>query len=437
MGITKCMMTPCGHNFCLKCIQECLNRKHICPFCSAECTEDKLIKNVHFDSVLSKLIKARTESSNELISNLMQKTIEESAKNAPNMSSESPIAQIFRKYTSQTLIKYENYCQEMKKQNNKKHNMMKRNLQNNLCEFIKSIKAIQNENDADIKMDDEGNQNEDDALNNKVRNSFDKILYLSNDDATNFIVNLKECIAAFITLLKSNLISLNISDSAMNEIESILSAFFAQIELTQNRLNRSVKLLSDSYEEYMKKTGPSPFLLPILITIRIRGRTQHWTLKLNATDQIGVILKIVKQKFIDFGDEIDEWQFDDDAKEIELGIMRPLIDKMEIIKNMELCLSELDVRQGAAIHVLTNFVLKSEAPRPCFTYDFDKDKKQKCDYYKCKTCGFNWVCGACSIQCHKGHEIVAFMLNHVPTYACCYCVKKKKCEILNRKSKKN
>ena len=70
--IKKCMMTPCGHNFCEKCIDECLNRKHICPFCSAECTVDKLIRNVHLDSVLAKLIKARAAASKELINNLMQ-----------------------------------------------------------------------------------------------------------------------------------------------------------------------------------------------------------------------------------------------------------------------------------------------------------------------------------------------------------------------------
>merc|ERR1712062_542639 len=107
--------------------------------------------------------------------------------------------------------------------------------------------------------------------------------------------------------------------------------------------------------------GPSPFLLPILITIRLRGRANHWTLKLNATDCIGVILKIVKQKFIDLGDEIEEWKFDDDAKEVEFGILRPLSDRnsdenpMEIVRNSEVCLSELDILQGTQIHVLTEF----------------------------------------------------------------------------------
>merc|ERR1740131_31044 len=61
--IDKCMMTSCGHNFCEQCIAECLNRKHICPFCSAECTQEQLIRNVQLDSVLAKLVRARTDAS--------------------------------------------------------------------------------------------------------------------------------------------------------------------------------------------------------------------------------------------------------------------------------------------------------------------------------------------------------------------------------------
>ena len=73
-----------------------------------------------------------------------------------------------------------------------------------------------------------------------------------------------------------------------------------------------------------------------------------------------------------------------------------------MVYNTEQCLGELNIRQGTQIHVLTEFMLNSEAPRPCFTYNFVKDTNMKCDYYKCKTCNINWVCQPCSIQCHKG-----------------------------------
>eukprot|EP00484_Ammonia_sp_Unknown_P027298 CAMPEP_0197024674 /NCGR_PEP_ID=MMETSP1384-20130603/5178_1 /TAXON_ID=29189 /ORGANISM="Ammonia sp." /LENGTH=509 /DNA_ID=CAMNT_0042453095 /DNA_START=42 /DNA_END=1571 /DNA_ORIENTATION=- len=469
--IDKCLMTPCGHNFCEKCIDECLNRKHICPFCSTPCTTDKLIRNVHLDSVLAKLLKARAAASKELISNLMQKTIEESKKSAPKVTSESPIAQIFTKYTSQTLIKYENYYQEMLKENNRNQLKLQDKLQHSLAALLKPIEIMElkiqkqhqpgqahdDEHDAKMNHHDGGGGNEseedmeieggDASINEQVQELFTNILFVEGNDEQYF-VNLKKAISAFTACIKSKQQALNIDDATLNEVESTVSSFYAEMELSQKRLNRSVKLLCDSYEEYMSKTSPSPFLLPVAVTIRLRGRPQFWELKLNMTDRVGVVIDIVKHKFSDLNDPIDQWQGDGDGdgeqeemKSYQVGLLRPLAERdpekpLEIITNMEQCLSELNVRQGTQIHVLTTFRLQSEAPRPCFTYDYDKAKGAKCDYYRCTTCKFNWVCAPCSMQCHKGHNLVPFMMGHVPSYACCYCVKKKKCKILNIKSNK-
>lgn len=73
-AIKDCYMTPCGHNvsllnvitivvnlnrnfdifkFCANCIFECINRKHSCPCCNHATTRDKLVKNHHFDRLLS------------------------------------------------------------------------------------------------------------------------------------------------------------------------------------------------------------------------------------------------------------------------------------------------------------------------------------------------------------------------------------------------
>jgi len=108
---------------------------------------------------------------------------------------------------------------------------------------------------------------------------------------------------------------------------------------------------------------------------------------------------------------------------------------MEIVTEMNRCIREFDLTPGATIHVLTTFVLKSEVPKPCFTFTYVKDAGQKCDYFRCKTCGFNWICQPCAAQCHKDHELLPFMKDHVPSHACCYCVKKKTCKIDNIKSK--
>ncbi|CAI8035154.1 hypothetical protein GBAR_LOCUS19748 [Geodia barretti] len=56
------------------------------------------------------------------------------------------------------------------------------------------------------------------------------------------------------------------------------------------------------------------------------------------------------------------------------------------------------------------------------------------DYFTCRDCGFNWVCQPCAEICHKGHSLVSYLRNHKPTWACCYCPKKKKCSIQDKPS---
>lgn len=49
--ITDAFTTSCGHNACEQCIRECLNRRHQCPICNAETTQDRLVKNHHLDAL--------------------------------------------------------------------------------------------------------------------------------------------------------------------------------------------------------------------------------------------------------------------------------------------------------------------------------------------------------------------------------------------------
>lgn len=46
------------------------------------------------------------------------------------------------------------------------------------------------------------------------------------------------------------------------------------------------------------------------------------------------------------------------------------------------------------------------------------------------------VCEACAKECHKGHNVINYMPNHKPSWACCYCPKNRKCTIPNAKTKR-
>merc|ERR1711988_1591699 len=50
--LKNCHMTPCGHNFCKECIDECLNRKPRCPFCNKSASTKDLVKNHHLEKLL-------------------------------------------------------------------------------------------------------------------------------------------------------------------------------------------------------------------------------------------------------------------------------------------------------------------------------------------------------------------------------------------------
>jgi len=72
------------------------------------------------------------------------------------------------------------------------------------------------------------------------------------------------------------------------------------------------------------------------------------------------------------------------------------------------------------------------------TLNYSKEAKAAYRYFRCDTCKINWVCEDCKEQCHEaqGHYVLLHIESHVPEYACCYCVKKNKCQITNIKNAK-
>jgi len=73
-----------------------------------------------------------------------------------------------------------------------------------------------------------------------------------------------------------------------------------------------------------------------------------------------------------------------------------------------------------------DFSVKSDN-QVCFSLEFQKDSPtpQLVDYYHCRTCNIKWVCSRCAVTCHAGHDVCLYLQNHQPTWACCYCAKKK------------
>jgi hypothetical protein len=121
---------------------------------------------------------------------------------------------------------------------------------------------------------------------------------------------------------------------------------------------------------------------------------------------------------------------------------------LELVQNTSF-IGDLQLYPGNEIHVFCHLKRRSDAPLRCFRYTFpsssnDKDESKnfnsgkqgvnndanadECsttDYFKCIDCGCNWICKNCATSCHIGHKLELFMKSHKPTYACCFCFKKK------------
>jgi len=101
--------------------------------------------------------------------------------------------------------------------------------------------------------------------------------------------------------------------------------------------------------------------------------------------------------------------------------------------NSEDLLAKHKIPQHSTLVMVGIFMLKSEAPAKCMTYDYQNGIIM--NYFSCEECKINWICDACAQCCHKGHQLSMYLTNHKTTWACCYCVSKGLCKALNKNSK--
>lgn len=80
---------------------------------------------------------------------------------------------------------------------------------------------------------------------------------------------------------------------------------------------------------------------------------------------------------------------------------------------------QLGMKPNSEIVIHGSLRCESDLPKRCFVQTFKKDKKDTMDYFYCKQCSFKWICRPCMDVCHKGHDVVPYIMNHVPEWACC------------------
>ncbi|CAI2369745.1 unnamed protein product [Moneuplotes crassus] len=361
-------ITKCGHSFCQDCIFECLNLKKQCPHCNEGCQPEEVIRNYQLEDLLNQLNEAKKAESEKYFDKIANNEDDE----AGIVKDKSPIETVFLLNLREGLLKYQKYYQTL------------------LDEKSKLIEDIDKK----------------------------------------FAIKLMEEGEAFQATLESE------KQQSITECEG--------------KFREVIDMLVQNYSNAVGSAIPEPEALPVRVTVKVSNKNISFKeISMKSYDCMNDIKRIVIDRFKDMNDPVEEW-----GNDVQIYIRGPLVvrkreeDKNEWdidegmdpdkvlgktmkVNNMLTTREKLGIQNGSTIEIYGTIKLKSDMPKKCMKVDFVKGQGEKYDYFKCNTCNLKWLCEACSECCHisQGHEIVPFLVDHTPDWACCYCVKKKKCFI--------
>jgi len=220
-----------------------------------------------------------------------------------------------------------------------------------------------------------------------------------------------------------------------------------KVKVMEENFEKTVQLLLASYEKYLQDNLPQPSFLPVTVSIRVESKSIRFdNITVKPTDCIRDLKEILVAKFEELKNPITApfspnnifvllRPFDkglhkgkEDAMDIDAayGNLNP---DVVVLMDETKPIMQFKVQPGSEFVLKGEIHLLSDKPKQCFIAMFKKGQSLTMNYYTCKDCKLNWICENCAENCHKGHKITQYIMNHVPTWACCYCVKYKTCKI--------
>jgi hypothetical protein len=234
-------------------------------------------------------------------------------------------------------------------------------------------------------------------------------------------------------------------------------------ELLAKELERTEKLLTSAYDKYLTDYLPSPSTIPVTVSLSVPERQFIAPeVVLRPDDSMAVVLRKLSSAMEEKGMMVVEVPACEDFTVSFISPFAPTIERGGAEEELEMeerggyhgnetsgvkgqmnildqvlhsdCkpVLEFTLKPGTELRFKGAIILEGETPSQCFAATFVKGQSRSVDYFTCKDCGFNWVCRPCAEMCHKGHTLVSYVRNHRPTWACCYCPKKKKCAIQSK-----
>jgi len=391
-AIEECSMTPCGHSFCTACILECLNRKHSCPCCNHATQREQLIRNHQHDrlvQVVQEEKKVAWDRYVEKVTNKPQDPADDDLTSSQKKAKQevlSPVEQVFHKHMKRSLLSYEDYYKDLKAKYEASRAIVRRQLSSVLQE--RSTKTAKEK-----KKVEKGSSKYTLA---QVQSRHDRKVQALTDDCE-------------------------------RELHALEASF-----------KNSVDLLIEQYEVYMEGFMPAREFLPVVVNVVLEGREEPLVVRnvtLARTDSVVELRTKVDRRLAEMGNPVHSW-----GKDIIFVLRLPFASAEDaggqggfreevIIIDEQRPIVQYNAIQGSDVVVRGGIVLESDKPKTCFSVTYTKGAAM--DYYRCNDCKINWVCKECVSGCHEGHSISEYIMGHKPSWNCCYCVKRKKCKIIN------
>jgi hypothetical protein len=383
--MTEAMMTSCGHNYCGKCIKECLDRKPACPICQQPCSPDRLVKNHALDSMFNSILAQKKIAAQQYVSALFR---QEDAK-------ESPIELIFRKHAKNIILDYEVFYNEMAGEFAKKKIELKEKF---ALQIERSRATCKKEISVQELLED-----------------------MAKDEEVPMVSPAGEKTDSFIKF--------------ESEVKEITEKYHRELAELDSEFEHASSLVVQDFEKQFAAicSSPKDFLLSISVTLKIHGRPSiFFEASVKSTTLVKDLRtiymdksKAISNEIMDFGpDSFFCCQVDHES---DPGTAR--------IRDERKTLWEVGIRQKSTVFLMgqVRFAKDKEFKLLCFlSRPFEKGMVET--YFRCKTCQQNWICAACSKVCHAGHDLIVFRADHAPSYQCCYCSRKSKkdCSLLGQ-----
>jgi len=195
-------------------------------------------------------------------------------------------------------------------------------------------------------------------------------------------------------------------------------------ELTKIREKTTI-IIEKTIEKYLKEFSVPPLIFPVIVHISIPHKNQHIKcIQLEPDNTVITLRQVVTMHMEKEGDPVIAFEkvniFALVQAEGDPGI--PITDDHILL------IEHYNPEPGATFVLQGQLKCAKDAPKRCYkALHATLDKALPIEYFTCRTCTLNWLCAACVEGCHKGHDVATFV-THTPTWACCYC-HKKKCNI--------